>query len=113
MSINNDNMVDRVARAICFECNDAFFDDLPERSTYIDSKTNVHRLLMDKSEARIVARSAIEAMREPTKDMLEYSGVIAGYDAEKDSPDADHTDWWNIMIDAALEDKKTSQEASS
>ena len=50
-----------------------------------------------------VARAAIESMREPTPKMLEYAGVMNGYDDyETENVDQNHIDWWRLMIDAAL-----------
>lgn len=50
------------------------------------------------------ARAAIEAMRGPTPGMLKAAGTVPGYDWEDwtRDPVADHTEWWNEMIDAAL-----------
>ena len=48
-----------------------------------------------------MAKAALEAMREPTSGMLDYSGTISGYDEDRITADSDHKDWWNIMIDAA------------
>ena len=75
-------MVERVARAIWTMRAESFphdsFDDLPEH---------------EKKMARIYARHAIEAMREPTEPMNEAgSGFVQSEFA------------WEAMIDAALKD---------
>jgi hypothetical protein len=49
-----------------------------------------------------VAKAAIEAMREPTQEMLNARHLIT-----KDNYIADETDNWRAMIDAALTDGKS------
>lgn len=58
------------------------------------------------SECRNVAKVALEAMREPTAEMLIASGTMAGWDGcAQGSADDCHIQWWQAMIDAALEGK--------
>ena len=80
-------MVERVARAI----HDAM--DITDS--------------LDATAAETYARAAIEAMREPTEDMLVDAGVMEGFNGYVDEGDEDrpHIEWWQAMIDKALEDK--------
>lgn len=96
-------MVERVARAITqarfYDCEPEMYgNDIERFFTELDSD------LM--GVARIEARAAIEAMREPANAMLEYSGSMEGYDPEQGTiPDHDHIAWWQTMIDAALSER--------
>lgn len=51
--------------------------------------------------ARATERAVLERLREPTSAMLEAAGPMAGYDCDRKTADADHSDWWRAMIDAA------------
>ena len=55
------------------------------------------------SQLRIAARAAIDAMREPTWEMLAAAGDMEGFGDYADPTDAarPHIEWWNKMIDAA------------
>lgn len=55
-----------------------------------------------RDDARVFARAAIEAMREPTPEMLTAVGPMDGYCGDEDATDVDHVLWWHDMIDAAL-----------
>ncbi len=51
-----------------------------------------------------IAKAAIQAMREPTNSMLECAGSMEGFDGYELLTELDkcHIDWWQAMIDAAL-----------
>ena len=49
----------------------------------------------------VEARAAIEAMRDPTPEMLTRAGTINNYADDTGTADADHVEWWKGMIDAA------------
>ena len=51
------------------------------------------------------ARAAISALRTPSTYMLEFVGPMDGYDIDLGSTDRDHIDWWQAMIDAALNEE--------
>lgn len=85
-----DTMISRVARAICQEVGHQPYENLIEQATYLERKSRSDWPIIDKQEARQVARAAIEAMREPTLAMRKVSSFKG---AEID---------WPAMIDAAL-----------
>jgi hypothetical protein len=78
-------MIDRVARVVA-EKQGIVFDALPE----------FYREIW-----REKARSAIEAMREPTVPMLVAAGKVLAEDEY--APPSDRRMTWGAMIDAALE----------
>ena len=51
-----------------------------------------------------VAALVLSAMREPTEAMLEGAGSMEGFDGCEllTGPDKCHIDWWQAMIEAAL-----------
>jgi len=73
-------MIERVAKAIAISGNGGMWDDW-----YSDDQKEFHRRR---------ARAAIEAMREPTREMTDAVWVMAG--------EADQAEIWSGMIDAAL-----------
>ncbi len=89
-------MVERIARAVC--------DQYPGKccKEYIQTE----RCDRPPESAFRIARAAIKAMSEPTEKMLEDSGMVEGYDIDNWTVDADkaHTEWWQAMLTAALED---------
>lgn len=92
-------MIEKVARAIC---NEQPYDDLPEIATYRERKTHVHRAMLDKQEAREVARAAIEAMLEPTPAILKAMEDMPADGHDWEFVREDGPDYWRSMIDAAL-----------
>lgn len=89
-------MIERVARAICAADPCAPAPDDPILIGMRSAKA---------WEARIpLAVAAIEALREPTDQMLEDAGCMDGYDFDRIAPDQDHVEWWSAMIDAALKE---------
>jgi hypothetical protein len=87
-------MIERVARAIFPDCwNDEWINSLGVY-TWEDFE-------VDRDRARTKARAAIEAMREPTDEMLSAAGTRRPVDDEVMGPD--HP-WalWDSMTDAAL-----------
>lgn len=75
------NMIERVAEAIQAEFDR--ISDLPDRPSNL-----------------VLARAAIEAMREPTKEMDESGRLCQPI---YDDPQPSHRDFWKAMIDAALD----------
>lgn len=57
--------------------------------------------LADPNEPNSTARQVLEAMREPSDEML-----APGYEAMRDKQTATHT--WQAMIDAILKEKPTA-----
>ena len=51
----------------------------------------------------VLARAAIEAMRPPTERMLTDAGPMTGWDGPSHKCDENHIEWYNSIIDAALE----------
>ena len=88
--------VEEVARALAVE--DGYDPDEMSRRSDVDENWPMWKLFVPR------ARAAIEAMRVPTPGMLKAAGTVPGYDWEDwtRDPVADHTEWWNEMIDAAL-----------
>lgn len=88
-----ETMVERVARAIC--------ENRSEREGFWKSVPESRR-----KGYRTQARAAIREMMEPTPLMLQWAGGIENYDYESMSakPDADHVEWWQAMLTAALEE---------
>ena len=86
------NMIEKVAKEIYerqFEGVD--FDSLGERS--------IERHLQIE-----VARAALEAMMEPSNQMLEDAGAMETV-YPRDDADRIHIEWWQAMIKAALEEE--------
>lgn len=77
-------MIEKVARAIA-------------KSQYPDKSENVmwQHFIPD-------ARAALEAMEEPTPQMLIDAGSIRGVDIDSPEIDEDHKEWWRAMLIAAL-----------
>lgn len=86
-------MVDRVAKAIAKAiCNQNAMLELDEDECgYFDDYDNKGY------DCRVVARAAIEAMREPTRQMIEAGAIGSGEDSE-----ATATGSYEAMIAAAL-----------
>ena len=82
-------MIERVARALCREAGDD-----PDETDITGRGGPLWRLWID------AARSAIEAMMEPTNAMLKAGSAHHMYGPGDPLPDA--LDAWRAMIDAAL-----------
>ena len=80
-----------------------------ERVSSAIAETFVARSLTSNDDFNAVmddcARAAIEAMREPTPQMLIDAGTMDGYCGDKTHADIEHTTWWSGMIDAALNEE--------
>lgn len=97
----DEKIVEAVARAICHELNPVQFDDLPEHATYLERKTHVDRPMLDKDEARDVARAAIAALQAESWQPIEtfdsseaYVLVCDGYDVSEARYHPNEGGWW-------------------
>ncbi len=88
-------MIDRVAQAI-FQAECDFNEEEPDwgRCGYKTAVSLYHAL----------ARTALEAIHEPSEQMHEGAGTVAGFDRNIDAAKTReaHTQWWQKMIDVAL-----------
>lgn len=98
-----DTMIERVARVVCAQLGARTYDDLPEKATYLQRKTHTDWPVLDRQEARDMARAAIEAMREPTAEMKAAEGAHWDYSCHTCGGLAEG---WYLMIDAALQETK-------
>ena len=88
-------MVERVARAIAAkDLRDDLWDFMPE-----DGDDDV---IICKNNYRPAARAAIEAMREPTKEMLSAAWATGCTGDNGGNERADIEDEWPAMIEEAL-----------
>lgn len=100
-----ENMVERVARAIMrphCDANAGGDHSIMSRPSYrfcIDCGTTIKKSTLTMFEARLAARAAIEAMREPTEEMV-AAGFGAVYDIHSERGTADGV--WVAKTDAAL-----------
>lgn len=64
-----------------------------------DTKHEPCALCFEKAEA------TIEALMEPTNQMLEDVGTMEGFDVEHTEADRVHKTWWRDMLTAALQER--------
>jgi hypothetical protein len=82
-------MVEKVARRFAVTCWGEDYDRLPENAG--------EQGLPDRQGARFFVRTIVEAMREPTKEMVEA--------VPYDMYEPDFAENWRTMIDVALAEK--------
>ena len=68
----------------------------------------------EQKHCMLAAELSVRKMREPTNQMLVDSGTMTGFCNECSHLEADdaHIEWWKLMIDAALANKRPAKDVS-